>query len=661
MPGKLFVAPKHFVLTALILLLSGSTVLPNINDTGMWGDQGNGMYYNRIIPGDYSDEDVILVDSTYYMISSTMQLAPGMIVLSSRDLVNWQISGHVVGDISKISAAYNYTGMNSYGHGIWAGAIRYHNNRFRVYFATDGQGFYMSSAANAAGPWDTLTSVITDTGTGFPGAGWDDCCPYWEYDSATGDTTGYFLCSNTTAPYTIHLFQMTADGKHLVSTTNTVIYSGPGAEANKLFKLNGYYYFFHSENSGGTGRNMFMLRSTNIWGTGGSPGHAGTYQMKQIFSNNSSGSDRQPNQGGIVPTPSGSSWWFVTQQGILGADGRPCCLLPVTWINNWPIIGTVSMTDTLGAMVWSDAKPISGYPIVLPQSSDDFNDTVLSPQWEWNYQPRAGYWSLSVRPGFLRLNAFTPLTADNLFKAGNTLTERFMRGDSGVAMVKMDIANMADGQEAGMCHMNGGSTYSTIGVLQSSTGVRNLRFKNSSTGSIVLGAAIPTGDTTVWLKSQMKDTINTEFQYSLDSVTFTALGSSYTMAGAGYRGDRLGVYTFNNTSTAGYVDIDWFHYTYSGPTPTPTSVIDSRKAPGTTAIVSSVHRITLKNKVLSFDFATRFFRRYEIHNLLGRTLFAANLPETSNRVVMPIPMSRGVYIMRIIGPGQAFDVPVLSQ
>ncbi len=655
---RFLIGSLRCMLSGMLLLAAGSTVRANINDTGIWGDQGNGTYYNRIIPGDYSDEDVILVDSTYYMISSTMQLSPGMVVLSSRDLVNWRIISHVVSDISKISSAYNYTGMNSYGKGVWAGSIRYHNNKFWVYFSTDGQGYFMSTAVNPAGPWDTLTSVTTDTGTGFPGAGWDDCCPYWEYDSATGDTMGYFVGSNTTAPYTIHLFQMTADSKHLVATSNTVIYSGPGAEANKLWKYNGYYYFYHSENSGGTGRNVFMLRSATIWGTGGSPGHAGTYQKKQLFTNNSTGTDRQPNQGGIVPTPSGSSWWFVTHQGILGADGRPCCLLPVTWINNWPIIGTVNTTDTIGTMVWSDTKPISGYPIMLPQSSDEFNDTVLGPQWEWNYQPRTGYWSLTARPGFLRLNAFTPLATDNLFKAGNTLTQRFMRGDSGVAMVKIDIAHMADGQEAGMCHMNGGSTYSTIGVLQSSTGVRNFRYKNGSTA--VLGPAIPTADTTIWFRSEMKDTTNTAFQYSLDSITFTTLGGSYTMAGAGYRGDRLGVYTFNNTSNTGYVDVDWFHYTYSGPTLT-TTAVESKKNWENGTIRAACRWIILKNNVLYFNVPDQAILRLEVHDLLGRTLFATNAREFSTGCALPIKLSGGVYCVHVVGVRQSYDVPVLMQ
>jgi hypothetical protein len=124
-----------------------------------WGDQKNGIYVNPVLPADYSDLDAIRVGADYYAISSTMQFSPGMVVLHSKDLVNWEIISHVVKDLTAISPALNWDRMNAYGKGIWAGSIRYYKNKFWVYFGTPDDGFFMSSASNAAGPWEPLHQV----------------------------------------------------------------------------------------------------------------------------------------------------------------------------------------------------------------------------------------------------------------------------------------------------------------------------------------------------------------------------------------------------------------------------------------------------------------------------------------------------------------------
>ncbi|MEP7108885.1 MAG: family 43 glycosylhydrolase [Ferruginibacter sp.] len=86
-----------------------------------WGDQGNGTYTSPILPSDYSDLDCIRVGADYYAISSTFQYSPGMVILHSKDLVNWKIAGHAVSDLTQISPEMNWDKMNRYGRGIWAG------------------------------------------------------------------------------------------------------------------------------------------------------------------------------------------------------------------------------------------------------------------------------------------------------------------------------------------------------------------------------------------------------------------------------------------------------------------------------------------------------------------------------------------------------------
>jgi len=223
-------------------------------DWPRWGDQGDGSYRNPVIPSDYSDIDCIRVGSDYYAVSSTFQFSPGFVILRSRDLVNWRIVGHAVPDLGLISPEMTWSRMNRYGAGIWAGAIRYHDNKFWIYFCTPDEGYFMSTSTNPSGPWETLHEMNFP-----PGGGWDDPCPFWDDDGQ-----GYLVGSAFRDGYKIHLWKMTPDGRDLVPGSDHVIHQSHGSEANKLYKINGIYYHFYSEDRGGEGRVMMMGRSSNI-------------------------------------------------------------------------------------------------------------------------------------------------------------------------------------------------------------------------------------------------------------------------------------------------------------------------------------------------------------------------------------------------------------
>jgi beta-xylosidase len=179
-----------------------------------------------------------------------------------------------------------------------------------------------------------------------------------------------------------------------------------------------YYHFFSEVKP--EGRVTMMRRSSTLTGL------AEVRQLNHVKLYPAVGeiADREPNQGGIVQVPDGS-WWFVTHQGNGNWEGRTLCVLPVTWRDGWPIIGAEGV-DGIGNMVWEARLPVRGQRRSAPQSSDDFRSSQLGPQWEWNYQPRAGKWSLTERRGWLRLRAFAPLERGNLFKAGNTITQRIL-------------------------------------------------------------------------------------------------------------------------------------------------------------------------------------------------------------------------------------------
>ncbi|HEX8234826.1 MAG TPA: glycoside hydrolase 43 family protein [Abditibacteriaceae bacterium] len=498
-----------------------------------WGDQGDGTYHNPVLPGDYSDLDCIRIGSDYYVISSTMQFSPGMVILHSKDLVNWSILGHVVSDLTQIGPELNWDRMNRSGKGVWAGAMRYHDNKFRVYFGTADEGYFMTSAANPAGPWAPLTSFMKESG-------WDDCCPFWDDDGQ-----GYFIGTRFKDNYKTYIFKMTPDGRAPIKESAVLVNEGAHREANKLFKKDGLYYHFFSEVKGA--RVVMMQRSSKVLGP--------YTEKKQLTDQNREA--KEPNQGGIVDTENGD-WYFFTHHGTGDWEGRAASLLPVTWVDGWPLIGETG-PHGLGRMAWSGKKPVQNMPIVTPQTSDEFNTSTLPVQWEWNYQPRPDKWSLAQRPGWLRLHAFKPLQADHLLKAGNTLTQRSMRTNSNEVVIKLDLSGMAHGQKAGLCHF-AAMHHSVLGVAQEGT-TRTLEYKKD--GEITRGDVL--SGNSLWLRSIWGLDGKSQYSYSLDGTTFTDFGEPYQLMWGAYRGDRIGIYTYNNKSESGYVDVDFFHYTYHGP------------------------------------------------------------------------------------------------
>ncbi|MDQ2687531.1 MAG: family 43 glycosylhydrolase, partial [Armatimonadota bacterium] len=338
-------------------------------------------------------------------------------------------------------------------------------------------------------------------------------------------------------------FQMAPDGKSLLMDTDKVIHQSRGSEANKLYKNNGLYYHFFSEVHG-EGRVVMMERARSL---------DGPWEIKQL-NHVSAQVDKEPNQGGLIGLPD-ERWEFFTHQGRGDWEGRAACLLPVTWMDGWPILGKVG-PDGIGGMVWRAEKPISGFPRTEIQESDDFTTKTLKPSWEWNYQPRAGKWSLTERPGALRLRAFRPLTPGDFKKAGDTLTQRVMRTPQNVVTVKLELAGMADGQQAGMAHY--AKTWCTFGITQSGT-VRTLTY--TVNGQVTPGPAV-TQDA-LWLRSEWGFDGQSQFSYSLDGKTFTPFGPVYQLTWGDYRGDRVGIFTFNDRGENGYVDVDSFQYTVS--------------------------------------------------------------------------------------------------
>jgi beta-xylosidase len=507
-----------------------------------WGDLRNGRYRNPVLPADYSDLDAIRVGDDYYAISSTFQFSPGMAVLHSRDLVNWETVGHAVGDVTQISPELDWRRMNRYGRGIWAGTIRHHAGRFWIYFGTPDEGYFMTSAAKAEGPWTPLQRVL-------PAAGWDDCAPFWDDDGK-----GYLVGTHFSDGYKIHLWELSADNASLAPGTDEVIYQAKGSEASKLYKFNGTYYHFFSEVQGDV-RVMMMRRAPSI--------HGPWSDKRQLMRGDTAA--MEPNQGGIVQGPDGN-WYFFTHHGSGDWSGRAASLLPVHWIDGWPVIGQPDAAG-IGTMVWEGRMPAARSTRRFPQGgTDGFDTAALSPVWEWNYQPRADMWSLSARPGHLRLHAFPGLDGGNLLKVGNVLTQRVVRARAPAFVARLDLAGMADGQHAGLAHFTAQPGAANPAASSASAGVVMVEGRRylevSRDGTTTRLQAWPRD--LIWLRSAWGLDGKATLAVSADGQRFVPVLPDFPLTWGAYRGSRVGLFTFNPDGERGYVDVDKVTYAIDG-------------------------------------------------------------------------------------------------
>ncbi len=545
---------------------------------GVWGDNGDGTFNNPVLPADYRDPDIIRVGSDYYMITSTFWMSPGITILHSKDLVNWSYFSAAVPDITKINKLYTWYNI-TYPGGIWAPCISY-NKKTKLYYIHWGDnalGFFVVTASSIKGPWSDPKEV---TFQGKPiGPRHDDCGVLWEEDG-----NGYMVYNEIgfDRQFNNHLHKLSSDGATLLDS-GLVIHQNKdgygmnqtGAEAYKLFKKDGLYYLWHNEIASDGKRRLCMMRSSCMYGkqadgTDGNFEHPGKYEHGQYFI----WGYRGPNQGNLVQTPDGKDWYLVTHLDAAEIEGAPICVVPMKWENGW-VMPITTPKGELGATMdderlWRNIKkPLQGQAKTIPATSDEFSTPVLGLQWLWNHQPNNKYWSLTERPGFLRLYALSPLKywveENNLAIAGNTVYQRLVRNKQNTISCKLDISKIVNDQNAGLI-LSHYRDYSAIGVAQIGD-KRFLRYyeseaflSNKDKNIAICGNEIPSETKELFLKSVSDFNGNNQFYYSLNGKDYMAFGEKYQMRNSGHRGYYIGLFNYNNKKIEGYIDVDRFDY-----------------------------------------------------------------------------------------------------
>ena len=497
-------------------------------------DNGDGTYTNPVISADFPDPDVILVDNTYYMVATTMFIFPGVSVLKSKDLVNWEYCSNAVPRFD-FSPCYDLDSCNRYAHGQWATSLKYHNQKFHLLFITLDEGGFHCTADQAEGPW-----IIEKLAKGFydPGLFFDD-------DDRIYVSHGYN-----------EIFITEVDAKLAPLGKDSLVFTGNirrGLEGMHVYKIDGNYYLYGTY--GGLDGFQVALRSEDIYGP---------YEQKVVIRDTTHGPNYGIHQGALIKTQTGEWWTMLFVDS--GPFGRFPSLQPVSWEDGWPMVGVD------GKAVLTHRKPNVGkeYPIKNLPTSDEFKEGKLGMQWGWNHNPESTLWSLLENPDHLRLRTVS-ITSD-FRMARNTLTQRMFAYYSDaiptIGTVKMDFAQMKDGDVAGLAIFQ--DPYAYIAIKKKSgknyiTMVNNGEVIDSveTDASTIYFRATPffgTGAAPLYGGKFVPGTGKASFYFSYDGKTFTRLGDELQMRFnlSVFTGNKFCLFNFPTKEIGGYVDFDWF-------------------------------------------------------------------------------------------------------
>jgi beta-xylosidase len=452
--------------------------------------------------------------------------------MKSRDLVNWQLVGYAYETLGDGDRLTLQAGKNAYGAGSWASSLRYHDGVFYVstFSSTTGKTHVYRTQDIERGPWKetSFSPALHDHSLFFE----DDGRVFMVHGAGTVRLT----------ELNADLSGIKAGGMDQVIIPDASRVAGPNvglrAEGSQLRKINGKYYLFMITWPRGGMRTQLVFRADQL---------TGPYEGRVALQ------DQGVAQGGLIDTPGGD--WYALLFQDHGAVGRTPFLIPVKWDDGWPVLG-----------VNGKAPPT----LKLPRSSgltpgivasDEFErqpgERALPLVWQWNHNPDDRYWSVTQRPGWLRLTAGR--TDPDWVSARNTLTQRTF-GPQCSATVRLDVSKMQDGDCAGLGLLQ--KRYGLVGVKQEGDS-RSLVMVSTESGNAEELEKIPLSEKVVYLKAEcdFRDRADrAAFSYSLDGSRWTVVGKPLKMVYTlpHFMGYRFGLFEYGTKSPGGAADFDYF-------------------------------------------------------------------------------------------------------
>ncbi|RXK85485.1 glycoside hydrolase family 43 protein [Filimonas effusa] len=499
-------------------------------------------YSNPVIWADVPDMSVTRLGSDFYLISTTMHLMPGAPVMKSKDLVHWEIVSYVFDSLTD-NSKYNLLGGTVYGRGQWASSIRFHKGKFYVLFSPNDQPYkaYIYSTTNPSGKWNlvTRTQHFHDASLFF-----DDDDRVYVF-SGTGSLKELKPDLSDVKPGGVssHVFER--------DQTETGLLEG-----SQVIKHNGKYYLLMISWPRGKPRRQVCYRADKI---------TGPYQKKVILEDNFAGFP-YAGQGAIIDDEKGNWYGLIFQDR--GGVGRVPLLMPVRWVDGWPMLGDENGKVPLQAQVPLKTHD-NGTHIV---ESDDFSGKKLKLNWQWNHNPVTAAWTVTERPGYLRLK--TSRLVENLYAAPNTLTQR-MEGPLCTGVASFDVSAMKDGDVAGMAAFNGHSGVLSV-VME---GTKKYLAMSSQLVNLDNEKAITTVDSEekqrvelnkdiVYLRVDGDFNLDRDiaaFYYSFDNKNWNRIGPDFKMKfdyTRHFMGTKFALFNYATKANGGYVDVDFFNYSH---------------------------------------------------------------------------------------------------
>ena len=544
---------KHLLLMMLALPMAALAQYKS----QVWSpDNGNGTYTNPVINADYSDPDVCVAGEDYYLTASSFNCIPGLPVLHSKDLVNWEIVGHAVKELEPKQEF----DRPSHGNGIWAPSIRYHNGEFYIYWGDPDYGVFMVKTKDPAGEWSKPLCVI-------PGKGLIDTTPLWDDDGRCYLVNAY-ANSRSRFASVIAIRELSADGTKPIGNP-VIIYDGNGTESRtcegpKIYKRDGWYWVMFPAGGVPTGFQVAMRSKSPF----------GPYESKVVLAQGKT-KINGPHQGAWVHTKFGEDWFLHFQDKE--AYGRVVHLQPVTWKDNWPVMGVDKDGDYCGEPVTTYRKPkTSGkVQVVNPAEGDEFSDTRLGLQWQWhaNYNETFG-----MPTAFGSYRVYTHKVSEkfqNLWEVPNLLLQK-TPADKFTATTKIRFTSKDQNQTGGLLMM--GLDYSGLVVKRVGNDFQLLQIscKSADKGKPQTEQLIATLKPTavdqidyqpgthidIYMRMSVNDG-KMHFSYSLDGKKYTKCGTEFTMREGKWIGAKIGfvAYEPGQKTNRGWIDADWFRVT----------------------------------------------------------------------------------------------------
>ena len=513
---------------------------------------------NPMLWADVPDPDVIRVGDTFYLVSTTMHLMPGAPVMASKDLKNWETVGYIFDRLTD-SPKYDLLEGTAYGRGQWATSLKYHKGKFYALLAPNEQGAmgdtYIFTADKAEGPWKIVSRMRH----------FHDCSLFFDDDDRVYVIYG-----------TGEMMELKPDLSDVIEGTHQKIFEREAdetglLEGSRMIKHRGKYYLLMISHVYAPGRHRreVCYRADDIHGP---------YE-KQVILESEFGGFSYEAQGTIVDSPDGDWYGIIFQDR--GGVGRVLTVMPCRWIDGWPMLG-----DEEGKVPARVRPLVSDQPETAIVKADDFSEPKLGLHWQWNHNPIDEAWSLTERPGYLRLK--TNRVVPTLYLAPNTLTQR-MEGPQCSGAVCLDLSKMKDGDCAGLAAFNSDSGVLTIKkqgkklTLEMSEQTCSLTEREKAVEhydekvieSVNLTSLLSPLSTKIWLridadfrpqaehKGGMPGADLATFYYSLDGQQWTRIGSDYKMSFDWRRffmGTKFGIFCYATKKKGGYVDVAQFDY-----------------------------------------------------------------------------------------------------